>query len=323
MVDRILEKHWQRVTPLTGFLLPVAAVYCCVVSVRAALYRFGVKRVWRQPVPVIVVGNMTVGGTGKTPLVAWLAGMLQRAGHKPGIIARGYGGRAGSWPQAVTPRSDPALVGDEPVLLARRTGCPVVVAPDRVAAADVLLRDYLCTVIISDDGLQHYRLGRDLEIAVIDGERRFGNEFCLPAGPLREPLARLQRVPIQIVNGQPLAGEFGMSMQSAGFSRLGSAEIVARPDEFAEKRVHALAGIGYPQRFFRQLRLLGLQPIEHVFPDHHRFRASDLAFGDDLPIVMTEKDAVKCERFAPGNAWYLHIAAVPEARVEAAILERF
>lgn len=318
----MLETHWQRITPLTGFLLPLAAVYCLAVSVRAALYRLGAKRVWRQPVPVIVVGNMTVGGTGKTPLVAWLAGVLAGAGHKPGIIARGYGGRAATWPQAVTAQSDPALVGDEPVLLARRTGCPVVVAPDRVAAADALLRDYLCTVIISDDGLQHYRLGRDLEIAVIDGQRRFGNEFCLPAGPLREPLARLRRVPVQIVNGQPLAGEFGMRMQSLGFSRVGCTDLILRPQELMGRRVHAVAGVGHPARFFQELRALGLHPIEHVFPDHHRFRATDLAFGEELPIVMTEKDAVKCERFAPDNAWYLRIAAVPEPRVEAAILER-
>lgn len=279
---------------------------------RRQLYKGGWRGATRLPLPVIVVGNLTVGGTGKTPLVLWIAQRLQQQGWRPGIVTRGYKGRARSWPQHVLPQSDTQLVGDEPVLLARRSGCPVMADPDRPRGAQAL-REIGCNIVVADDGLQHYRLARDFEIAVIDGERRFGNGRCLPAGPLREPLTRLEAVDARVTQGEPRAGEWGMTLQPTAFHRVGGVE--RRPLEaFRGETVHAVAGIGHPGRFFAQLRALGVRVIEHPFPDHHPFAPGDLRFGDALAIVMTEKDAVKCDGLTSENAWYLAVAAAPEPR---------
>jgi len=316
-----LERHWQRLTFAGFLLLPLSALFCLLVALRRALYRAGLLRSQRLPVPVIVVGNLTVGGTGKTPLVIWLASMLKDAGFNPGIVTRGYRGRSRTWPLAVTPDTSPATAGDEAVLLVQRSGCPVVAGPDRVADARLLIEKG-CNVIVSDDGLQHYRLQRDLEIAVIDGTRRFGNGLCLPAGPLREPVSRLRQVDWRVSNGPPQEGEVGMELVRTAIYRLDTPARRAEPDDFRSAPVHALAGIGHPERFFDNLRALGLDIRRHPFPDHYAYRAEDLEFGDSLPILMTEKDAVKCRGFAKSHHWVVAVAAQPEPRLAAAIRQR-
>jgi len=315
MPMRRLERHWYRKTVLSFLLLPISWLYCSLVLLRQALYRLGVLAAVKLSVPVIVVGNITVGGTGKTPLVVWLAGFLRQQGMRPGIVLRGYKGQASDWPQSVTPSSDPALVGEEAVLLARRGACPVVADPDRVRGAQRLINEHGCDVILSDDGLQHLRLARDLEIAVIDGERRFGNGFCLPAGPLREPVSRLRRVDIRVVNGSARPDDFSMSLAETGLCRVNAPAMHMPLASLTGKTVHAVAGIGHPGRFFNHLRRLGIEVVEHAFPDHHRFVPQDIRFGDARPVIMTEKDAVKCERFADDGAWYLAVAAQPDPRV--------
>ncbi len=315
MPMRWLERHWYRKTVLSFLLLPVSGFYCSLVLLRRTLYRLGVLATIRLSVPVIVVGNITVGGTGKTPLVVWLAGFLREQGKHPGIVLRGYTGQAGNWPQSVTASSDPALVGEEAVLLARRGACPVVADPDRVRGAQRLIDEHGCDVIVSDDGLQHLRMARDLEIAVIDGVRRLGNGFCLPAGPLREPASRLSQVDIRVVNGAARAGDFGMRLTETGLFRVNAPAAHMPFASLAGKSVHAVAGIGHPGRFFNHLRRLGIEVVEHAFPDHHRFVAQDIRFADGRPVIMTEKDAVKCERFADDNAWYLAVEAQPDPRV--------
>jgi tetraacyldisaccharide 4'-kinase len=286
---------------------------------------------------VIVVGNLTAGGTGKTPLVIWLAAALLEAGHAVGVISRGHG-RSGSGLLVVGADSTPESVGDEALLLAQRTGCPVIVGRDRIAAARRAI-ELGASVIVSDDGLQHRRLERDFEIVVIDGRRRFGNGRLLPAGPLREAPRRLERIDAVVLNadadagaggaatgagaggaatGGPAAPEFRMTLLPGLLRPLGSDPAAASRDtgnvgralaEFRGAAVHAVAGIGNPERFFALLRAAGLEPIEHVFPDHHRFTAAELRFGDALPIVMTEKDAVKCVRLGVERAWYLPVSA--------------
>jgi tetraacyldisaccharide 4'-kinase len=296
-----LDDIWYGRSPWALPLLPLTWIYCAVVGVRRLAYRWKVLRTQRLPIPVIVVGNVTVGGTGKTPLIAWLAEFLRIQGYRPGLVARGYGGAARHWPQQVRADSDPRTVGDEPVLLTRLTGCPMAVAPDRVAAARALLEHSDCDVILSDDGLQHYALGRDIEIAVIDGVRRFGNRWCLPAGPLREPVSRLASVDLVVSNGLAGSNEFAMAVQVADAVNLVTGER-RRLDTFRGQRIPAIAGIGRPERFFEALRREGLDIEAHAFPDHHAYRFEDLAFADGA-LLMTEKDAVKCRRFAQAQYW--------------------
>jgi tetraacyldisaccharide 4'-kinase len=316
-----LERHWYRRSPVSALLLPVALLYCGLVMLRRAGYRLGLLPSVRLPAPVVVVGNLTVGGTGKTPLVIWLAQLLRAHGYRPGIVTRGYGGQASSWPQTVRADSNPVMVGDEPVLLARSAHCPVIADPDRVRAAQTLVVQQGCNVVLSDDGLQHYRLARDVEIAVIDGTRRFGNGWCLPAGPLREPITRLKSVDARVTQGEPAAGEWGMTLVDQGFYRLGESQPSAAVESFRGKTVHAVAGIGNPKRFFDRLRRRKLVVIEHPFPDHHVFRASDFPFGEGHAVIMTEKDAVKCERLGV-SGWYLKVAARPDTRFGEWLLRR-
>lgn len=277
---------------------------------RRAAYASGLLRSTRLPVPVIVVGNLTVGGTGKTPLTIWLARHLSAQGHRVGIVSRGHGGGASHWPQPVRPDSDPALVGDEAVMIARRSGCPLVVGPDRVAAARALLGRCAVDLLLCDDGLQHHALARDIEIAVVDGIRRLGNERCLPAGPLREPPARLSTVDLVVCHGSPRRGEFAMQLEVRALVPLAGGE-ERSPASLRGQRVHCVTGIGHPERFFASMRALGARVVAHAFPDHHPFSPADLDFGDDAPVVMTEKDAVKCERFAGHRHWYLAVEAAP------------
>lgn len=315
-----LASHWYRTTPLTLLLLPLSWLFCAVALGRRWAYHTGLLKIQRLPVPVIVVGNISVGGTGKTPMVAWLVALLRKEGYRPGIISRGYGGGAAHWPQQVRPDSDPAMVGDEAVLLARRCRCPMAVGPDRPAAARALLEHADCDIIISDDGLQHYRLGRDVEIAVVDGVRRFGNGHCLPAGPLREPVRRLRTVDVVIANGTAGPREYAMKLQPASLRNLQQAEKTRPLKQFAGQRVHAVAGIGNPRRFFELLTSHGVEVIEHPFADHYPFRAGDIDFGDELPVLMTEKDAVKCQAFAKAHHWYLPVDAQLDERVSQILL---
>lgn len=299
-------RFWSDLNPVSLALAPLAFVYCLVARARAAAYRRGWLRVARLPVTTVVVGNLSVGGTGKTPLVIALARDLRARGFAPGIVARGYRAARGPFPRAVTPSTPAGEGGDEPVLLARATGCPVFIGPDRPAAARALLAAHRCDVLLSDDGLQHYRLARDVEIAVIDGRRRHGNGLCLPAGPLREPVSRLARVDLRVLQGEPRAGERRLSLRpvDAVDVRDGAR---SRPFSAFTGRVHAVAGVGNPARFFDMLRGLGLEIMEHPFPDHHRFRPNDLRFDDGNSVIMTEKDAVKCAPFVPDDAWYLRV----------------
>lgn len=303
-----LVETWRRRGAVSYLLWPLAMLYRAVVAARRTAYRLGWLPVHRFEVPVVVVGNLTVGGSGKTPVVAAIAGFLRLRGYKPGIVSRGYGGRARQWPQAVAPDSAPDLVGDEPVLLARRTGCPVVVGPNRSEAVRRLLEDNDCDVVVSDDGLQHLALHRDVEIVVVDGERGFGNGLCLPAGPLREPESRLRSVDLVVYNGDGAAGARCRLVGDTAVNLRDPSE--TKPlHEFRGRAVHAVAGIGNPSRFFTYLRDAGLQPNEHRFPDHHAYTASDLAMRDGAPILMTEKDAVKCTAFATEAMWYVPVEA--------------
>ncbi len=311
------ERWWYGNHPAGVALAPLGWLWCAAAAARRAAYRRGLCRPQAVGVPLVVVGNVTVGGTGKTPLVAWLAQGLAGAGLRVGIVARGYRGRARTWPQQVRPDSDPRMVGDEAVLLARACGCPMAVGPDRVAAARALVEHHRCDVVLCDDGLQHHRLARDMEIAVLDGVRRLGNRRCLPAGPLREPARRLRDVDLVVTNGLPGPGELGMRLRVSALRRLGDGR--REPlGAWRGRRVHAVAGIGHPARFFESLRRAGLDVVPHAFPDHHDFRARELAFGDGLPVVMTEKDAVKCERLGLADAW----AAEAEVEADPRILER-
>ena len=308
-----IEAQWQRLGPLAIALWPVSLLFRLVVASRRWAYRRNLLKSKHPAVPVIVVGNITVGGSGKTPLVIWLVEFLRGHGLQPGVVSRGYGGGASHWPQQVGADSDPVAVGDEAVLLAQRAACPVCVGPDRPAAIDALLQHSGCDVVVSDDGLQHYAMSRDIEIAVIDGQRRFGNGLMLPAGPLREPVSRLRDVDLVICNGQPQADEFAMQLSSPQIYRL-DGEGPSRDISVLEgQRVRAIAGIGNPGRFFDMLRSHGLVVQGHAFPDHHAYTAEDLAFAAELPLLMTEKDAVKCRNIFAGDAWVVSIQAQPEA----------
>jgi tetraacyldisaccharide 4'-kinase len=271
-------------------------------------------------VPVIVVGNLTVGGTGKTPLVVWLARYLAGKGYRPGIALRGYRARrsAAEGPQRVAPDADPLRVGDEAVLLARRAGCPVVAGADRVAAAALLVNDWGCDLVLTDDGLQHYRLQRQLEILVVDGARRFGNGRCLPAGPLREPRRRLAAVDLVVVNGGVEDdGRFSLVPGDAVNLRDPTRQRPLRA--FIGEPVTAVAGIGHPQRFFGMLEDLGLSVTPIVYPDHHAFGANDLHHWPPGPVLMTEKDAVKCQPLARPEHWCVPVRVAPSAAFVAAL----
>lgn len=298
---RWIVRQW-RAPSLAGRLLlaPPAAVFRVLVGLRRGAYRLGLRRSRRLPVAVIVVGNLTVGGGGKTPLVVHLVGALRAAGFRPGVVSRGYGG-AGGAPRRVDGDSDPAVAGDEPVLIARRCGCPVAVGAGRAAAGALLLG--ACDVLVADDGLQHYRLARDIEIAVVDGEYGLGNGRLLPAGPLREPASRLRSVDFVAVRDGERAGAWRYRVVPGAARRVDGGPGEQPLSAWHGHRVHAVAGIGVPERFFGQLEDAGLAVERHGFDDHHRFSAADLAFGDAAPILMTEKDAVKCRRIAHAGMW--------------------
>jgi len=300
---------------LTLLLLPLSWLFAALVSLRRWAYRRGLRRVARLPVPVVVVGNLTAGGAGKTPLTLRLVDWLRAAGYSPGILSRGYGGRARN-PLSVEPESDAGLVGDEPVLLARRAACPVWVGRRRAEVGRMLLACHPeVDVLVADDGLQHYALARDLEIVVLDGARGFGNGRLLPAGPLREPESRLREVDAVVINGADevvaaRGDHFGMRLRAGAFVNLACPTRLASAELFKHGMVHAVAGIGHPERFFATLRGLGLSITPHAFADHHAFVAADLPAGT---VLMTEKDAVKCAAFARDDLWYLVVDAEVDA----------
>jgi tetraacyldisaccharide 4'-kinase len=303
-VAELLNRIWYGRSPARFALWPLSAVYLALVRLRRAAYRRGWRRIVELPVPVIVVGNVSVGGTGKTPFVIWLAEQLLQRGRKVGVVTRGYRAKGTEWPCAVTPASDPLEVGDEPVLLARRTRCPVVAGPDRVACVEKLLEDARVDVVLSDDGLQHYRLGRAFEIAIVDGVRGMGNGLCLPAGPLREPASRLQEVDAIVVNGGDW-GHAGVFRAAAVVTKVyhlkdGSVRTL---ESFKAETVHAVAGIGNPQRFFDLLRDAGLDVEAHPLEDHAAITLDEITFDEPGAVLITEKDAVKCEDLKAEGVW--------------------
>lgn len=302
-----LESAWYGTGSAPWWTAPLALLYGGVIRLRRWLYRLGVLRSVRLPVPVLVIGNLSVGGTGKTPLTIALARALRQRGYTPGVVSRGYGG-AQIHPVLLSEHPNPALVGDEPCLI-HASGVEVAVGRDRPSAARLLI-DAGCDVVIADDGLQHYALARDVELCVIDGERRFGNARLLPAGPLREPMSRLASVDFRICNGGELSsGEVPMQLRGGTACALLDGHVQPL-SAFAGKVIHAVAAIGNPARFFASLRAQGLEVIEHVFPDHYAFTAADLAFADDKPVLMTEKDAVKCRGFAQPHWWTVPVQAL-------------
>ena len=328
-----LEAYWYRLSPLHLVLWPLSLVFGALAATRRLLYRTKLLSGTRVRVPVIVVGNINTGGTGKTPCAIWLAQWLLDHGFKPGIITRGYAGSARA-PLRATADSDPAHIGDEALLLARRCACPVWIGRSRVAAAEALLAAHPdCNVIISDDGLQHYALERAVELVVLDGERGYGNGMLLPAGPLREPVSRLRGVDALIINGGTLfppsilpsgVPAFDMSLRGESFYKLRKQDTVAAPAHFAGQTIHAVAAIGNPQRFFNRLHDLGLVFTPHMFPDHHAYTAADCAIESPAALIMTEKDAVKCERLAAENAnwWALRVDAVIDPALGELILHK-
>lgn len=318
-----LTRYWYR-KPLhfvTIFFLPFSSLFGFCAAIRRWMYSVGMLKTYRFTVPVIVVGNITVGGTGKTPFVIWLAKFLQSKGYRPGIVSRGYGGKKNKKPSRVTTESEAKEVGDEAILLAKNAECPVVICADRAAAVRELLRNSDCNLVIGDDGLQHYRLGRNIEIVVVDGMRRFGNNHLLPAGPLREPVSRLNSADFIIVNGGD-NNEYAMTLEPKQLVSLQNQQKTVNLVEFPHKTVHAVAGIGHPERFFMSLKNAGYDVIPHVFPDHHFFQPHDLQFNDSFPIVMTEKDAVKCCQFADERYWYLRVAVKLDDRFQQKLIER-
>lgn len=299
-------KFWQYRNFLSIALLPLAVIYLFITKLRR-FYYLKIRHPTRFNCPVIVVGNVTVGGTGKTPLVIWLAEYLKQQGYKPGVVSRGYGGKTKT-PVEVTYNSDPQIVGDEALVIVHRTNCPMVVGVNRVKAVRKLLTENVCNLVISDDGLQHYALGRDIEITVLDQIHGFGNGFCLPAGPLRELPSFLQHIDFKrnifnmVYNGQG----YTTQVLPGKLTNINQPNVVKDPNDFVGRKVHAVAGIGNPEKFFTALEKLGLTIIRHPFPDHYVFQAQDFTFTSE-PVIMTEKDAVKCEKFATENFWYLPI----------------
>lgn len=311
----MIERIWSGRSALYVLLLPLSLLYGLVSNLLRLSYVWGWRKAWRAPVPVVVVGNLTAGGNGKTPVAIWLVQALQQRGLRVGVVSRGYGGKAARYPLVLGAKTSTAEAGDEPVLIYQRTGAAVAVSPSRREAVEALLAAGPLDIIITDDGLQHYALARDIEIVVVDGERRFGNGWWLPAGPMRERTGRLKTVSAVINNGGvPHPGELAMQLVPGPAVNLHSG---AERDAVTLEKVVAMAGIGHPPRFFNTLRQLGVQPLKEVaFADHQNYSAAELSalVESDQSLLMTEKDAVKARAFARPNWWYLPVDAVlPDA----------
>lgn len=312
-----LDRIWYGGEPVPLWMRLLVPVYRMLRAAVHLVWQSGLRKPMRLDVPVIIVGNITAGGTGKTPLVLALIDALRERGWQPGVVSRGYGGSA-RLPVLLDDAPDPAMAGDEPSLIRRRSGAPVAVGRNRVAAAR-LLAGAGVDVILADDGLQNPSLARDIEICVIDGERRFGNDRLLPAGPMRESATRLEQVDFIVCNGgQPHTGEVSMRLQGSHAVRVDGQPPPRPLSGFADQPVHAVAGIGNPGRFFDSLRRHAIEIIEHAFDDHHALSAADLDFRDGLPILMTEKDAVKCGSFADSRCWQVPVSAeLPDSFLDA------
>lgn len=310
-----LTAAWYAGHPALGLLRPLESLYRSVVQRKRRRFLAGEGAIYRAPVPVVIVGNITVGGTGKTPLILWLIEHCRRRGLRVGVVSRGYGAQPPQLPWRVRAEQAAGLAGDEPLLIVQRSGVPLMIDPDRSRAVAALLAEEPLDLILSDDGLQHYRLARNLELVLIDAARGLGNRRCLPAGPLREPVERLQSVDAVLYNG---AGEdsvdgYGFSLRPRALVNLRSGERRPLSHFPPDQALHAVAGIGNPQRFFTTLERLHWRPVTHAFADHARFDAELLNFSPALPLLMTEKDAVKCRAFAAEDWWYLAVDAEPSA----------
>jgi len=306
----MIERIWSGKSPLYLLLLPFSWLYGLITIVLRYSYEKGWKKSWRAPLPVVVVGNLTAGGNGKTPVVIWLVETLKQRGLRAGVVSRGYGGKAAQYPLILDAETTTAEAGDEPVLIFQRTGVPVAVSPVRSDAVKALMASHALDVIVTDDGLQHYALQRDIEVVVIDGIRRFGNGWWLPAGPMRERAARLRTVDAVITNGgTAMAGEISMTLEAGDAVNILTGE---RRDAATLQDVVAMAGIGHPPRFFATLRDLGVSTkAEVAFADHQDYQLTQLkplATSGQI-LLMTEKDAVKCRSFAEPNWWYLPVDA--------------
>ena len=310
--DRLLDA-WYDGHPALALLRPLEALYRRVVNGKRAQFIAGQGSIYRAPVPVIVVGNITVGGTGKTPLILWMIDHCRRRGLRVGVVSRGYGAKPPSLPWRVTAEQSAVEAGDEPLLIVKRTGVALMIDPDRSQAVRALLAAEPLDLILSDDGLQHYRLARDLELVLIDAARGLGNRRCLPAGPLREPVERLQSIDALLYNGAEHDREDGyaFTLKPTALINLSSGERQSLDYFPAGQALHAVAGIGNPRRFFNTLEGLHWRPVPHAFADHAHFTTQTLTFLPALPLVMTEKDAVKCASFAAPDWWYLTVEAVP------------
>lgn len=317
-------KIWQSFNLFTILLSPLSLLFWIISQLRKQLYSSKILQSYRSPVPVLVVGNISVGGNGKTPVVVWLVEQLQLRGLKVGVISRGYGGENKIFPQLVTPESSPQQMGDEPVLIAQRTLAPVAISPNRKESIELLLSQFELDLIVTDDGLQHYALQRDLEWVVVDGERRFGNGFVLPAGGLRELPSRLKNVQAVICNGKNAkSGEHLMQLATDFAVNLKTGE-KRHLNEFIGTNCVAMAGIGYPPRFFSMLENLGIKLIAtHAFADHQAFSIEKLVHlsEKEIPLLMTEKDAVKCRHFAQENWWFVPVSAKFSEKSTACLLE--
>lgn len=318
----MIERIWSGRSPLWLLLWPLSLLYGAITWLIRLSFQRGWRKSWRAPCPVIVVGNLTAGGNGKTPIVIWLVQALQQRGLRAGVVSRGYGGKAERYPLLVTAGTPTAQAGDEPVLIAQRTQVPVAVAPQRRLAVEGLLAAHDLDVIITDDGLQHYALQRDREIVVVDGMRRFGNGWWLPAGPMRERASRLQTVNAVIVNGgDAQADEIAMTLQPGLAVNLISGATLALAQL---PEIVAMAGIGHPPRFFNTLRQQGIQPVAEIaFADHHAYSEDELQrlTQAEQCLLMTEKDAVKCRGFARPNWWYLPVDAHLQGAAVATLLD--
>jgi tetraacyldisaccharide 4'-kinase len=318
---RWIHRVWYEDSKSGLILIPLSWLYWLVLRIRSVLFRCGIFRTHKATAPVIVVGNITAGGNGKTPTVLWLVNELRARGFNPGVVSRGYGGSQSGTSMRVDADSAPSVVGDEPVLLAKRGQCAVAVDSDRLRAASMLVEDGV-NLIISDDGLQHRQLHRDFEICVIDGSRSLGNKRLLPAGPLRESARRLETVDLILINGEMTDIEgTEFELQAGDATRVNGS--LARPlTGFKNTTVHAVAGIGNPKRFFDLLRGYGIQIIEHNFPDHAAITRSDLQFGDEFNVFMTEKDAVKLARNSADKFWYVPVDLTMDAGVAARLIDQ-
>ncbi|AOE84708.1 tetraacyldisaccharide 4'-kinase [Pseudomonas sp. TCU-HL1] len=312
--DRLLDA-WYQGHPALGLLAPLEWLYRRVAQRKRAAFLAGQGGSYRSPVPLIVVGNITVGGTGKTPMILWLIEYCRARGLRVGVVSRGYGAKPPQLPWRVRAEQGAELAGDEPLLIVQRSGVPLMIDPDRSRAVRALLEQEELDLILSDDGLQHYRLARDLELVLIDAARGLGNRRCLPAGPLREPPERLVSVDAVLRNGAEADSEdgFAFTLQPSVLVNLKSGKRVGLDHFPLGQAVHAVAGIGNPQRFFRTLEALNWRPIPHPFADHAVYSSQALDFTPVLPVLMTEKDAVKCRAFAAADWWYLAVDAVPSS----------